>query len=305
MVDNTKTIIKFQDGTTNTINVNGLEFIPNGEYEKIMSMIAKNGEENVNVIYERSLYGTDKKHMSKTKTEEYKYPCVYTVNSKSEPSFFYSSIKHGQFGVPKFIWSNGRISSIGSYVDINGDYGLTQFAYAIVDKPENLPKIKEVFDSKDFRNLMELCAVGQLTVNYKVIKIFKKDFWKVFLDNKDETKTDTKEEEPKKIPIKLGEKIVLVPATDAIEDVSIAIPSPIPKKKRTIKKRPKLILVESSDDKVVPEKPIVPNAEKIFNPLTNRHVKNTSANRKKIEQQRLKRGGNTKKKTRKNKACVK
>ena len=181
IVDNTNTIIKFQDGTTNTINVNGLEFIPNGEYEKIMSMIAKNGEENVNVIHDYSLYETRKSWMSRTKTEEYKYPCVYTVNSKSEPSFFYSSIKHGQFGVPKFIWSNGRISSIGSYVDINGDYGLTQFAYAIVDKPENLPKIKEVFDSKDFRNLMELCAVGQLTVNYKVIKIFKKDFWKVFM----------------------------------------------------------------------------------------------------------------------------
>ena len=242
MVDKTNTIIKFQDGTTNTINVNGLEFIPNGEYEKIMSMIAKNGEENVDVIYERSLYGTDKKHMSKTKTEEYKYPCVYTVNSKSEPSFFYSSIKYGQFGVPKFIWSNGRISSIGSYIDINGDYGLTQFAYAIVDKPENLPKIKEVFDSKDFRNLMELCAVGQLTVNYKVIKIFKKDFWKVFLDNKEEPNPDTNE-------------------------------------------------VKSID----------PNAEKIFNPLTKRYVKNTQANRNKMEKQTLKRGGKSKKKTRKNK----
>ena len=77
---------------------------------------------------------------------------------------------------------------------------------------------------------------------------------------------------------------------------------PIPKKKRTIKKRPKLILVESSDEnKVVPEKPIVPNADKIFNPLTNRHVKNTQSNRKKIKQQTLKRGGKSKKKTRKNK----
>ena len=299
LVDNTNTIIKFQDGTTNTINVNGLEFIPNGEYEKIMSMIAKNGEENVDVIHDYSLYETRKSWMSKTKTEEYKYPCVYTVNSKSEITYYYSSKQHGHFGVPKFIWSNGRISSIGSYVDINGDYGLTQFAYAIVDKPENLPKIKEVFDSKDFRNLMELCAVGQLTVNYKVIKIFKKDFWKVFLDNKDETKTDTKEEEPKKTPIKLDEKIVLVPATEANEDVSIAIPSPIPKKKRTIKKRPKLIIVEN--DKVVPDPPIDPNAEKIFNPLTNRHVKNTQANRNKIEKQTLKRGGKSKKKTRKNK----
>jgi hypothetical protein len=61
-----------------------------------------------------------------------------------------------------------------------GDYGLTQFAYAIVDKPENLPKIKEVFDTKEFRDLMELCAVGQLTINYKVISRFKKDFWKIF-----------------------------------------------------------------------------------------------------------------------------
>ena len=124
--------------------------------------------------------------------------------------------------------------------------------------------------------------MGQLTVNYKVISIFKKDFWKKFIDIKDESITDTNEVKSKKTPIKLDEKVELVPATEAIEDISTAIPSPVPKKKRTIKKRPKLILVESSNDKVVPEKPIVPNAEKIFNPLTNRHVKNTSANRKKI-----------------------
>ena len=250
LVDNTNTIIKFQDGTTNTINVNGLEFIPNGEYEKIISMIAKNGEENVDVIYSRSLYGIDKKHMSRTKTEEYKYPCIYTVNSKSEPSFFYSSKQHGHFGVPKFIWSNGRISSIGSYVDINGDYGLTQFAYAIVDKPENLPKIKEVFDTKTFRNLMELCAVGQLTVNYKVISLFKKDFWKEFIS----------EEEPedkiksKKTPIKIDKKIELTPST---------------------------------------------SLDKIYNPFTNRHIKNTPSNQKKIEQLSLKKtagkGGKNKK----------
>ena len=200
-VDTTNTIIKFQDGTTSIINVTELEFIPNGEYEKIMSMIAKNGEENVvvihdyssyetrkkwmsktkteenvDVIYSRCEYGTDKKHMSKTKTEEYKYPCVYTVNSKSELSFFYSSKQHGHFEVPKLIWSNG--GNTGSYIDINGDYGLTQFAYAIVDKPENLPKIKEVFDSKEFRNLMELSTFGQGHINYRIISIFKKDFWK-------------------------------------------------------------------------------------------------------------------------------
>jgi hypothetical protein len=58
------------------------------------------------------------------------------------------------------------------------------------------------------------------------------------------------------------------------------------------------VVESSSEDKVVPENS---NAEKIFNPLTNRHVKNTLANRKKIEQQTLKRGGKSKKRTRKNK----
>ena len=108
------------------------------------------------------------------------------------------------------------------------------------------------------------------------------------------------EEEPKKTPIKLDEQISSVPATETTEDIPIAIPSPIPKKKRTIKNRPKLISGKSSDDKV-PEKPIEPNAEKIFNPFTNRYVKNTLANRKQIEKQTLKRGGKSKKRTRKNK----
>jgi len=179
-VDSTQTIIRFQDGTTKTINVNGLKFIPNGEYDKIVSMITKKEEEKINTLHSESLYAHRQTWMSGTETKEYKYPCVYTVNSKGNPTFLYSSKQHGHFGVPKFIWSNGRISSIGSYIDINGDYGLSEYSYAIVDEPENLPKIKQVFDSKEFRNLMELCAVGKGSVNYKVISIFKKDFWKVF-----------------------------------------------------------------------------------------------------------------------------
>jgi hypothetical protein len=187
-VDSTHTIIRFQDGTTKTINVNGLKFIPNGEYDKIMSMITKKEEEKITALHSESLYAHRQSWMSDKETKEYKYPCVYTVNSKSQPSFLYSSKQHGHFGVPKFIWSNGRISSIGSYIDINGDYGLSEYSYAIVDEPENLPKIKEVFDSKEFRNLMELCAVGKGSVNYKVISIFKKDFWKVFLESEAKSK---------------------------------------------------------------------------------------------------------------------
>ena len=43
---------------------------------------------------------------------------------------------------------------------------------------------------------MELCAVGQLTVNHKVISTFKKDFWKT-----------VEKEKPKKIKLRIVDKL--------------------------------------------------------------------------------------------------
>jgi SAM-dependent methyltransferase len=174
------TLIRFQDTVTRSVSLNGIEFIPNANYDRIYSLMAFGNEPKVNVLHDYSSYETRKKWMSKTKTVTCVHPCVYTVNSQSEVKAFYSSEQRGHFGVPKFIWSNGRISSIGSYVDTHGMYGLTQFAYAIIDEPKHLHLIKKVFDSREFKKLMEDCAVGQLTVNYKAVALFKKEFWKIF-----------------------------------------------------------------------------------------------------------------------------
>jgi len=54
---------------------------------------------------------------------------------------------------------------------------LTQFAYAIIDTPTNLSKIKKVFDSKDFRNFITSLSVGLAGINTKYISLFKKDFY--------------------------------------------------------------------------------------------------------------------------------
>lgn len=178
---NTLTRIKFQSEPVTTLNIQSLEFIPNGQVDLVSNLIAKHDEDKVELLFSRSDYGIDKKWMSKSQNEIFNKPCVYTVNSESKASLYYSSKDNGHFGLPKLIWSNGRISSIGSYIDHEGKFGLTQFAYAIVDKKSNLKKIKKAFDSKKFRDLMELCAVGQLTVNHKVIASFRKEFWKDFL----------------------------------------------------------------------------------------------------------------------------
>jgi hypothetical protein len=178
-----ETIVRFQDGQVKGLVLDSMDFIPNGGIDLLNRLIANDDEETVELIYSRSDYGTDKKHTSKQQSDEFIYPVVYTVNYLSQPTFYYSSTNQkGHYGKPKVIWSNGRISSIGNYVDSNGEYALTQFAYAIVDTVENLENIKSALDSKRFKNLMELCAVGQLTVNYKVVSRFKKDFWKEFIN---------------------------------------------------------------------------------------------------------------------------
>jgi len=181
--DGSETTIRFQDGEIKNIVLDKMEFIPNGGIDLLDRLIAKDGEETVEMIHSYSDYETRKTWMSKTQTNEFIHPVVYTVDYLSQPTFHYSSTNQkGHFGKPKVIWSNGRISSIGNYVDETGEYGLTQFAYAIVDDVENLNNIKIALDSKKFKNLMELCAVGQLTVYHKVVSKFRKDFWREFIN---------------------------------------------------------------------------------------------------------------------------
>ena len=177
------TKIKCQDGKIERLNISKMEFIPSGMFNEFKKLLAKPGEEKVEVLYSRSDYGTDKKNMSKIKTDEFKYPVVYRVRKDDSVDFWYSNTnENGHFGISKLIWSDGRVKSVGSYIDDKGKYALNQFQFAIVDKTENLPNIKKAFDSKQFRALMENCAVSNLCINRKAISLFRKDFWVDFLD---------------------------------------------------------------------------------------------------------------------------
>ena len=175
------TKIMFEDNTIMNINIRELEFIPNGQYNLVQKLLAKKEDKICEVLHSYSFYETRKKTMSRAKSEIYKYPCLYTINSKNEIKHMYSSKNEGFIGLKKLMWSNGSIKSIGSVIDNEGKYGLTQFAYGIVDEGDNLENIKKAFDSYNFRRLMEYCAVCKYSVNYKIIGLFKKEFWKEFI----------------------------------------------------------------------------------------------------------------------------
>ena len=133
-------------------------------------------------MYEtRKAYMVDENKVNvKEKNDIFKYPIINTVTQKEGCNILYSKEKKGHFGIPKVIWSNGA----GTYpiIDDKGIYGLTQFAYAILENDYNvLNKLKIAFLSNKFKNIMEDCAVTEQSINYKIIALFKKDFYKYFL----------------------------------------------------------------------------------------------------------------------------
>ena len=83
----------------------------------------------------------------------------------------------GHFGKSKFIFSNGA----GFYCDTNGDYGLTQWSYCIYDEKDNLQLIEQAFRSKKFIKIKEAIHLDSSSYNIKVMKMFKKDFYKDLL----------------------------------------------------------------------------------------------------------------------------
>ena len=176
------TEIRCIDGSTTKRCLDEYEFVPGAMFDEIFSLIAKKGEESVNILHSYSAYETRKPFMSEEKTDEYKYPVVYTCPASGEINLWWSSTnKNGHFGVPKVIWSNGAGSSV--HFDFDGKFGLTQFAYGIVDSQENLDGIQKAMCSEKFINLMKGCSFnGVHRYNRKIIALFRKDFWKEFVD---------------------------------------------------------------------------------------------------------------------------
>jgi hypothetical protein len=169
------------DGSLIKIDLMDNEFLPDENIYEIYSLVAKDNEEKVNILYSRSLYGTDKENMNKEKTEQFRYPCINAVSSLNIPSCYYSKINtNGHFNVPKVMFSN--VAS-GVITDENGNYGLTQFAYGIVDEVQNLADIQKALCNEKFIKKIMLYRNYGFKYNRKVIGTFRKDFYKQFLND--------------------------------------------------------------------------------------------------------------------------
>jgi hypothetical protein len=183
-LNNSKTKIKGQDGKVELINLSNVQFLPNGNFNEVYSLVANNNEDKVEVLYSSSTYETRKSYINKTQTDEHIYPILSLVRKNGEIEYIYSSKNIGHFNIPKVVWSNTRITSIGTYIDKDGEFGMTQFCYGIVDKDKNLTNISKALKSKRFTEIMSYCSTGSFpSLNHKILSTLRKDFYKQFLND--------------------------------------------------------------------------------------------------------------------------
>jgi hypothetical protein len=232
---------------------------------------------------------------------------VYKWTSKEHPDMFKYKVLYPSLGERYVIDEDANLFT-----------GNTSVLYILCDSLNECKNVVKLGTSKLFKYLKR-AYTGKNPVDSVWNNLIKpsnfdieinndNDIYKYFNLTKNEIEEieNNQEVEPKKTqsPIKLDKPIESIHTPEKNEGIQTSIPLtiPIPRKKRTLKKLPKIISDESSNgNNSVSEKPLDKNAGKIFNPLTNRHVKNTTANRKKIGLQTLKLGGKLKKRTRRNK----
>lgn len=169
------------DNEVFNIDLNKFNFIPNGMFESFRELIADENEIKVNMIHSESFYAHRKEWMSKEISDEFQYPCVYSITKGNGLKFYYSRVNNkGHFSLPKVIWSNG----LGTYpiIDSEGEYGLMEYSFGINDSLENLENIKIALESTKMLKLMTYVRFTNNKYDNKVISTFKKDFWKHFIN---------------------------------------------------------------------------------------------------------------------------
>ncbi len=169
------------DNEVEFFNLKDTSFIPSCNISEVYSLVAKEGEEKLNILFNSS-YHHQRPHMNKDFSDEFRFLCLQNINIKDEIScIWYSNTnERGHFGVPKVVF--GRKSS-GVYVDSDGVYGLAEDCGAIIDDSDNLEKIKIALKNNYFiKNIMGFRDNLGDKYNKKVLSTFRKDFWKEFLD---------------------------------------------------------------------------------------------------------------------------
>lgn len=176
----TTTKINDEDRTVTNVDIKGYDFIPNKGLEFFNKILAKEGDEKCQIIFNRTNYGSDRSYVVENKDYVYRYTLVHST-PKSGNRYLYSSRNdRGHFGISKIIFGESGINDV--IIDTDGEYGMSQGSMAIpVKSIEEANNIKKVLLSDKFSFFLESVMWSNFRIDWRLFKYLKKDFWKEFI----------------------------------------------------------------------------------------------------------------------------
>jgi hypothetical protein len=179
--ENYQTKITDQNKKLYELNLSKYKWLANCELDLIDKLIASDNEEKCQILYSRTNYGADKKWISKTETDEYKYPVVHST-PKDGPRFVWSNKNdNGFFGIKKVIFGESGIYN--PIIDINGKYAMSQGAMAIIINDVEKGKLLSKFlCSSIFNKIIKACLWSSFRIEWGMFKDFKRNFYELLID---------------------------------------------------------------------------------------------------------------------------
>lgn len=171
------TVVRDVNGNVETINIHTLPFIPDSDITRLQKYL---DTDNPVTLIANSSYHTSRNYVSKTQTAEFCYPVVYVTKKNTVDLRYSNTQSKGHYGIPKVIVSNGRSKPL---IDRDGTYAMTEFAWAIVDTPENLDAIAAALENPELLAIFKTMAGSSNnggTYTITAMRHLRKDFFKLF-----------------------------------------------------------------------------------------------------------------------------
>jgi hypothetical protein len=145
-------------------------FLPNYNYTNIQKLFTQDESTRINVIFDSSKY--DARKLSKTKTDEYKYPIVHTITKKGLGVRW---AKESFTRLPKVLLNFNEQQY--PYNDYLGEYGMSQLTFGLaIESKEEGDMILNAINSQEFKEIIKATKWSAFQTDYRMFSYFTKTY---------------------------------------------------------------------------------------------------------------------------------
>jgi len=170
-------------GDRHLLQINDVPFLSNYAYDDLYKILTTK-DKGINVIYSRSLYGTDKPNMNSIETNIFKYPVIHSIGKNGIRYWYSNDSSKGHFGIPKVILNfNEKQYSHKEQNDYEGKFGMSQISFGIpIKSREEGDMILRAMDTLIFKRIISSTKWAAFQTDYRMFRYFRPDWYKIILD---------------------------------------------------------------------------------------------------------------------------